>query len=80
MSVRRKGRSDAFLRWLVMVFLRFLRSKSDEVFEDTEEEASHIKIFLEERGCSEAKSAEQRKGGANPPWLSSSHSVNPRVW
>lgn len=33
--------------------------ESYEVFEDTEEEeeASHIKIFLEERRCSEAKSS-----------------------
>ena len=53
--------------------------ESYKVFEDTVEEASHIKIFLEERGCSEAKSAEQREGCQSTLAFLFSFS-DPRVW
>lgn len=67
---RNKGRSEAFLRWLEPP-----KRSTYKAFEDTEEEASHTKIFLEE---SALKPVHPSKGkGGNQPWLPSSHPGNP---
>lgn len=55
---------------------KLIRSTKEmyDVFKDTEEEASHIKIFLEEEAL---KPGHSGKGeGASQPWLTSSLPVN----